>query len=72
MNQQKALWERLQRYQWDTINLPYYNNVSNKPNRIRKVCWQADSDAEQVRQRWEDAKMSSTDLAIQKVSHKKI
>ena len=72
VNQQKGLWERLQRYQWDTINLPYWQQRQQQTQQDLQRLQQADSDAEQARQRWEDAKNELKQIRLQKGESQKI
>lgn len=66
VNQQKSLWERLLRYQWDNINVPYWQQRQEQTQQDLQRLQQADSDAEQARQRWEAAKAELKQIQDQK------
>lgn len=66
INQQKGLWERLQRYQWDAINLPYWQQRQQQTQQDLQRLQQADSDAKQAHQRWEAAKNELKQIRLQK------
>ena len=66
VNQQKSLWERLLRYQWDNLNVPYWKQRQEQTQQDLQRLQQADSDAEQARQRWEAAKTELKNIQQQK------
>jgi len=66
VNLQKGLWERLQRYQWDAINLPYWQQRKIETEQDLQHLEQVDSDAEQARQHWEAAKGKLKQIRLQK------
>ena len=66
VTQHKSLWERMLRYQWDMINIPYWTERQQQTSNDLQHLQRADTNIEQARQRWEIAKEELKQLQEQK------
>ncbi len=66
VTQHKSLWERMLRYQWDMINIPYWTERQQQTSNDLQHLQRADTNIEQARQRWELAKEELKQLQEQK------
>ena len=67
----RTLLERLNRYQWDEVNAPYWEKKVSLLKRELEALKKKDSNLHKAKQRWEEAKGDREKIRLEKEEYKK-
>jgi len=71
IREQESLWKKLDEFQWDEINAPYWQNKVTQLADDIQVLTQAGSNLEKARLRWQDAKQTLDTVTAEKENNLK-